>query len=230
MALQTIIFDLDGTFINSLEDLADAGNQTLAEAGFTPLPVDRYRYLLGSVARAMMTRATEAAGQPLAADDPRIDRLLAAFQKRYADGWAIKSRLYPGVGAMIQALSGRFQLAVLSNKPDPFTQLIVAHFFPDQPFDAVSGLHRDEQAKPNPELALALCQQLGSRPDQTVFVGDSSNDMAVAVRAGMLPYGVLWGFRSKEELLAHGAVRLFEQADSLTSHLLHEGRQAGGTP
>lgn len=221
MTIQTVIFDLDGTLVNSLADLAQAGNAALKTHGFESVPTDTYRFLLGSGARAMMSRATAAAGSPIEPEDPRIDALLKTFNTYYNQNWHQQSTLYPGVATMIEQLrKSELKLAVLSNKPDTFTQLVVSHFFADRPFDVVSGLHRDEQAKPNPELALSICQSLGTQPGETVFVGDAATDMGTAVRSGMRPYGVLWGFRDRKELVESGAIRLFDTAEELTDQLL----------
>ena len=221
MAIKTVIFDLDGTLVNSLADLAEAGNAALRDHGFNAVPTDTYRFLLGSGARAMMSRATAAAGSPVEPQDARIDALLATFNTYYDQNWHEQSAVYPGIPELIRRLSASgLKLAVLSNKPDPFTQQVVRWFFPDHPFAAVHGLQNDSQAKPNPELALMISRSLDSQPKDTVFVGDAATDMKTAVRSGMYHYGVLRGIRDRQELLESGAVRLFDSADDLTRQLL----------
>ncbi len=220
MPLKTIIFDLDGTLLNTLEDLADAANSVLEELGQAALPTEDYRYLVGAGARKLISRMLEAAGLP-AADEQQLDELLAKYNAAYALNWHAKTRPYPGIRQMLNELrQNQLQLAVFSNKPDAFTQLVIEHFFPDQPFFLVQGQLEGVPLKPDPAALKLICQKLGRAVDEVALVGDSAYDMQAAVRAGVLPLGVLWGFRQKQELVAAGAASLFSQASDLTAYLL----------
>jgi phosphoglycolate phosphatase len=223
MLIRAIIFDLDGTLLDTLADLAAAGNLALAEAGLTPLPQDAYRLLVGAGARNLMLRAAAAStGLPPEQILPgQVEALLAAFSQTYNRIWADQTKPYPGIQALLdRLLAADCKLAVLSNKPDPFTQMIVARYFPAGCFAAVAGQLAGWPIKPDPALALEICRQLGVDPAATAMVGDSGSDMTTALRAGMLPIGVLWGFRSARELLDGGAQQLATQPDDLADLLI----------
>jgi phosphoglycolate phosphatase len=218
--LQGIIFDLDGTLLDTLEDLAAAGNLALAAHDLPPQPMDRYRLLVGAGARQLILRATRAAGREWTETDSRIDAMVETFKKAYASRWHEQTRLYPGVLHLLNRLAGSgVPLAVLSNKPDEFTQQIVAHFFPKNLFAAVIGLSARYPAKPDPETSWQICRLINSEPARTALVGDSGSDMETAVRGGLVPLGVLWGFRERAELIAGGARQLFAEPADLEAWL-----------
>ena len=211
MKLQTILFDLDGTLLDTLEDLAAAVNQALAEHGLAPLAVDDYRLLAGAGARNLMKRAFLAAtGEPLAeAQQAKADSLLDAFNRAYDHSWADHTRPYDGIPGLLEQLrTAGIQLAVISNKPDVFTRRVISHFFAADVFCAVTGKLDEWPIKPDPALTLEICRQIGADPDTTAMIGDSGSDMITAVNAGLLPIGVLWGFRDEAELLEGGARHL----------------------
>jgi phosphoglycolate phosphatase len=226
LALTTVIFDLDGTLLDTLADLAQAVNQTLAANGLPALPTAGFRQMVGSGARHLVRQAFLAAG----AADPselELDGLMDTYQAAYAACWQDQTRLYPGVLSMLQELrTAGLRLAVLSNKPDPFTRQMVGHYFPAGLFDRVAGQMDGWPLKPDPALALDICRQLDQPPASTALVGDSGSDMRTAVQGGMLPLGVLWGFRSGEEILRGGATQIFRDAESLGRFLV--GQKTGG--
>lgn len=208
MKISTVIFDLDGTLLDTLEDLANAANLALTESGFAPCPVDDYRLLVGAGARNLMLRAmSKSTGQPEDCfTDDQVERLLAAFSQTYASHWADCTRPYAGIPALLDDLrSAGIQLAVVSNKPDQFTDLMIRHFFTENIFSACTGKLDGWPIKPDPALTLEVCRRIGALPATAAMVGDSGTDMATAVNAGLLPVGVLWGFRSAGELLSGGA-------------------------
>ena len=195
-----VLFDLDGTLVDSLGDLADAMNFALAEQGLPPHAEDKYRYFVGEGVENLARRALPE-GQ-----EERLPRLLADFRARYAAHFADRSRAYPGVGELLARLSAeRRPMAVLSNKREDFTQSVVERLLPAQLFRVVRGERPGVPKKPDPAAALEVAALLGARPDACAFVGDTSIDMACAVRAGMVPIGALWGFRTRAELLDAGA-------------------------
>ncbi len=201
MKVKALVFDLDGTLLDTLDDLADAVNAVLGEAGYPQHPVDAYRYFVGSGLETMLQRAA-----PEGTDDGTLAGLALSFRDTYAKHWEAKTRPYPGVEAMLEALAkSGLPFAVLSNKPHDFTQLCVRRFFPSIAFTAVQGSPKGGRAKPDPAMALALARDFAVPPGETLFVGDSSVDMDTATAAGMIPAGALWGFRTESELVAHGA-------------------------
>ena len=205
IAPRALIFDLDGTLLDTLDDLADSGNAALAALSLPQHPRDAYRLFVGlgvgELVRRMLpeTRRDEASLKSAGA------LLIAEYKRR----WNVKTRPYPGVADLLEALRALgLPLCVLSNKPQDYTDLTVREFFPGFPFAHVRGARPDVPNKPHPAGALALAQELALAPGSIAFVGDSSTDMKTARGAGMLPVGVLWGFRDEAELLENGARHL----------------------
>lgn len=226
--LKLIIFDLDGTLLDTLQDLAAATNEALAEFALPPLSADVYKQIVGMGARILMQRAVTRSKATLPSDDPRqpmanpdTGRMVDAFNRSYERRWADQTRPYPGIPEMLDRLtSSGAQLAILSNKPDAFTRKIAERYFPDGLFKTVLGMRPDLPGKPDPATTLALCRMAGVDPSEAALIGDSGSDMTAAVAAGAIPVGVLWGFRSEEELRSHGAKVLARSPAELESELL----------
>lgn len=243
MGLKMLIFDLDGTLLDTLQDLAGASNSVLAEYGLPPLPADEYKNLVGMGVRILMqrisarsaailaatveptvsladvrTEAIQSAVQPGSLPDP--DEMVAAFNRIYKDCWAVETKPYEGIPTLLENLAeAGLILTVLSNKPDEFTQKVMAHYFPDGPFQIIFGMRSDFPGKPDPTLAWEICRLTSALPEETALIGDSGSDMQTAVAAGVLPVGVLWGFRSEEELTADGARLLARTPEDLLHKL-----------
>ncbi|MDR3640494.1 MAG: HAD family hydrolase [Humidesulfovibrio sp.] len=202
---RAIIFDLDGTLLDTLADLADSGNATLAAIGLPGHPQDAYRYFVGLGIEELVRRML-----PESRRDPEtIKTASGIIAEEYQRRWKDKTRPYPGILELLEALRQReLPVCVLSNKPQPYTDLTVAEFFPGWPFTNVRGARPEVPNKPHPAGALALAAELGLAPGSIIFVGDSKTDMKTARGAGMLPVGVLWGFRDEAELVANGARHL----------------------
>jgi phosphoglycolate phosphatase len=210
--MKAFIFDLDGTLIDSLDDLAEAVNRMLDQNGYPRVPLSLFPKYIGDGVRALVTRALPQ--EVLAKED--IDARVADYQRHYEDTWHEQTRPYTGMLETLGDLRARGQkLAVLSNKPDHFTKLCCKHFFPSVPFGPVLGAREGVPRKPDPAAAMEICRELGLSPQDCAFVGDSGIDMATAVNAGMLPVGVRWGFRGETELVEHGAKELVSRPDDL---------------
>jgi phosphoglycolate phosphatase len=219
-----LIFDLDGTLLNTLEDLADSGNAALAALGLPEHPVDAYRLFVGLGVAELVFRMLPEARR----DEATLKRAGALLVGEYKVRWNAKTRPYPGITQMLEALRETgLPLCVLSNKPQDYTDLTVREFFPGFPFARVRGSRPEVPNKPHPAGALALAGELGLAPGQIVFVGDSATDMKTARGAGMLPVGVLWGFRDEAELTANGARHLLKTPGELLP-LLAGAPQAQG--
>lgn len=197
--IRAVLFDLDGTLTNTLEDIADAMNRALRLHGLPEWPVDAYRYLVGDGAKKLAERAVRDR-QELALSVQK------EYQAYYQEHTRVKTKPYDGVPELLRTLQARgVPMAVFSNKPDADTKNVVAHFFPDIAFSVVRGQMEGVPVKPDPTGALAAAEALGVSPAEVLYLGDTSTDMCCARHAGMRPIGVLWGFRTEEELRQNGA-------------------------
>ena len=197
-----VLFDLDGTLLDTLRDIGEACNRVLTERGYPPHPIEAYRYLVGDGARVLWQRALPE-GQR---DDSTIETCLTDYIAEYARGWNVHTQPYDGVAEMLDAIVERdLKLAVLSNKPHPFTLQCVDTFLARWQFRAVRGQSDAFPRKPDPASALEIARQLGTTPQRILYVGDTGTDMLTATAAGMFAVGVLWGFRQRDELESHGA-------------------------
>lgn len=214
---RAVLFDLDGTLLDTLQDIADAANRVLADAGLPTHPFDAYRRFVGRGVRALLERATaDAKGL----DDRWLDRAVQSFAATYRETWNRHTRPYAGIEELIERLrESGVLLAVLSNKPDEFTRLCVDEYFGGDVFQQVRGERVGKARKPDPGAALEIAEALGVAPSDFLFVGDSDVDMRTAVAAGMTPVGALWGFRTAEELRAAGARVLLERPRELLGHV-----------
>jgi phosphoglycolate phosphatase len=209
MAYQAVLFDLDGTLIDSLQDIADATNRTLQKYGFPAHPAESYKQFVGDGVRKLLIRSLP---EPQKQDELLIDQCIETYAQDYGANWNVHTRLYPGISEMLDGLVGRgIRLNVLSNKPDLFTQACAKAFLSSWKFDVIMGAKTEFPHKPDPTAARDIARQLGLRTDQFLYMGDSSTDMQTARNAGMMPVGCLWGFRTHDELLMAGASRLISK-------------------
>lgn len=211
MNFKAIIFDLDGTLLDTLEDLADSFNYALAENGFQVHPTEAYRYFIGDGAR----KAVERALPEIARTNETIENVLVTFKSWYAGHYNIKSKPYPGIVDLLARLN-QFPVkrAVLSNKPHDFTLSCVRNYFPDT-FDWVQGYQEKFPRKPNPASTQFILEQFGLSPGEAVFVGDTATDINTAKNSGLISVGVAWGFRGEQELGQAGADFIIQQPKQL---------------
>ena len=198
-----VIFDLDGTLLDTLEDLADSMNAVLANSRFPQHPADAYRYFVGEGMAMLVRRSLPA---DAATSEEAVAGHLGAMKENYAQRWAVKTRPYPGVPEMLNGMVSRhIPMAVLSNKPEEFTATMVEQLLSRWTFREVRGMRPGMPAKPDPTAALDIATCLEVEPAVCLYVGDTATDMKTAVAAGMLAVGVTWGFRERDELLVSGA-------------------------
>jgi len=208
---QAILFDLDGTLLATLQDLADSMNAVLIELGHRPHPVEAYRYFVGEGRVTMVRRAL-----PDQADERLVIRCVEAVTAEYARRWDRTTRPYDGIPELLTTLSRReIPMAVLSNKPHEFVELCVSRLLGPWSFRVVQGVADGVPHKPDPTGALSVASRMGASPQRVLYVGDTGTDMQTAVAAGMYPAGALWGFRTGEELTENGAEVLLERPAGL---------------
>lgn len=218
MRYKAVLFDLDGTLLDTLDDLADAGNEVLRAMGCAQHPTSAYRYFVGSGLATLVERML-----PEDRRDPEHRAAAqAAFERIYSRNWNRRTAPYPGIAPMLDQLAGRgLPMAILSNKPDAFTRLCVARLLAPWRFDPVFGQRPGVAKKPDPAGALEVASHLSLDPREILYMGDSAVDMHTARAAGMDAVGVLWGFRSEEELKEAGADRLIASPGELLTILFH---------
>ena len=217
---RTVIFDLDGTLLDTLQDLAAAGEHVCAANGWPPHPVEAYRHFVGNGIPKLVERFSP----PWAQDPASLADARAAFGEYYAAHMLDQTAPYPGIPALLARLhAAGVRMAVLSNKDDAFARRVVGHYFDLSLFAAVRGALPGTPPKPDPAGPRALLAALGASPAETLFIGDSDVDVLTAHNAGAPCCGVLWGFRGQAELTAAGADHLAAGPDELARVILEEG-------
>lgn len=202
--LKVVIFDLDGTLLNTLEDLGRAVNYALSLRGFPQHSLDEYRGMVGHGVRNLVTVALP---KELQADNALIDAALADFKAYYTAHIDVHTRPYAGMVEVVQQLHARgVKLAIASNKFQSGTETLIAEFFPGIPFVAVLGNRPGYPLKPDPEIVGEVLRQASASPSQTVMVGDSLTDMKTASNGGIRGIAVSWGYRALEPSPAYALV------------------------
>jgi phosphoglycolate phosphatase len=203
---RAVIFDLDGTLADTLGDIAEAMNRALAAHDLPTLEPDAYRTLVGEGVERLVERA-------LPRDRPDlVGPVLDDLKRYYTEHMLDRTTAYPGIPELLDRLTERqIPMAVVSNKPEPATRWMVERMFDRWNFAAVVGGTDGVPLKPDPTAVLKIAGDLGVKPSTCVYLGDTMTDMQTAVAAGMYPVGALWGFRDRDELLAHGAKTLVEE-------------------
>jgi phosphoglycolate phosphatase len=213
---KAVLFDLDGTLLDTLDDLADSMNRVLARMKFPVHPTNAYKYFVGDGMDELARRVLP----ETARDSSTIQNCIADMKQDYGAHWADNSKPYDGIPEMLDALREQgMRLVVLSNKPDNFTRATVEHFFPENMFELVAGARPEIKKKPDPAGAIIIADKIGLNPQQFLYLGDTATDMKTAVQAGMFPLGALWGFRTAEELQDSGAESLLKTPDEILNYI-----------
>ena len=220
---QTVLFDLDGTLLDTLDDLGDAVNHALSRCGFPLHDRQAYAQMVGHGVRNLVTRALPADCRE---DGGLIDACLADFKSWYSDHIDVKTRPYAGIPQLLADLHREgVRMAVTSNKFQEGTDFLIRRFFPDIPFAAVLGNREGWPLKPDPAIVHTVLEKTGSPKADTVLAGDSPTDMKTALNGGISAIGVTWGYRSREALeeiasTNEASVRLVDTVGQLRSLLL----------
>ncbi len=209
---KAVIFDLDGTLLDTIEDITDSMNASLRSLGHLDFPIDAYKYFVGRGVDELIVSAIEAGG----IDPQEFTAIKAGYLKEYAIRKSMKTKPYPGMINLLQKLiKAGIKVCILSNKPHFQTEAVVETYFSNVDFDIVFGKKPEYPIKPDPSSANAITQLLGIDIAEILYVGDTNTDMETAINAGFDSVGVLWGFRNKQELLNANATYIVSQANQI---------------
>ncbi|MCZ4695562.1 HAD family hydrolase [Ancylomarina euxinus] len=216
MNIKGIVFDLDGTLADSIEDIAESMNQVLEEQNLAIHSIDTYKTFVGNGIRKLVKRSLP--------EELRTDELFTKNLNRmlevYGANCINKTKLYPGVADLLDQLQEKeIKISVFSNKANDLTHKVVKVLLAKWDVSFVIGAGGDVARKPNPQGALMAAEKMKISPNKLMFVGDSGVDMETAKNAGMFGVGVLWGFRGSDELKANGAKAIISEASELLNHL-----------
>ena len=205
--MKLIVFDLDGTLLNSLEDLADSANNVLEQHRFPTHPVDAYRYFVGDGVRKLIERILPMEERT----DARIEQCRQEFVAYYKVHMEDKTSAYKGITELLTELKKRrLKVAVATNKVHIAVKPLMEKYFPGIQFDSMIGQREGVPVKPAPQIMYDILKETGCEPSETLHVGDTATDMQLAHNAGITPVGVLWGYRPLEELQEAGARYIIE--------------------
>lgn len=207
-----IIFDLDGTLLNTIADLAHSTNYALTQNGFPTHPIEAYRFFVGNGINKLFERALPENERTT----ERIAQIRNVFLPYYDEHNMDYTQPYDGIEPLLQKLQGQnYQLAVASNKYQRATEKLVDQFFPGIPFSSVFGQRDGIPVKPDPAIIREILDITRITPAETLYVGDSGVDMQTAANSGVTSIGVTWGFRPREELEKFGAIHIADSANEI---------------
>ncbi len=212
MKFKAVIFDLDGTLLDTLEDLADSMNSVLEIMGFTQHTINDYKVFVGKGLLNLVTQALP----PESRTEENINSSFTRMLKVYGSRWDVKTHPYKGIEELLDELTARkISIAILSNKVNAITQSIVEKYFGRWKFEAVFGERDGVPRKPDPAALFEIAEIMKIRNNEILCLGDSGSDITAAINAGMYPVGALWGFRTAGELLANGAAKVISEPGEL---------------
>lgn len=214
-----VIFDLDGTLLNTIDDLADSANAVLSGLGFATHSIEEYKYFVGNGIPKLIERCLPPDRQDMQ------ETALKLFTERYSLHSRDKTAPYPGIKEVIAELKqSGIPTGVITNKSHPIALDVVKYYFGDA-FDYVRGLDDTIKAKPAPDGALSVASALRVKPERVLYAGDTKTDMLTAQNAGFSPCGVLWGFRLREELEQNGARYIISRPEQLLDIIFGKGAE-----
>lgn len=217
--MKAIVFDLDGTLLDTLEDLADATNWALRRNGLPVRRLDEVRQFVGNGVHRLIERAVP---EGTAAD--LLERTFADFKSYYVVHCQDKTHLYPGIAEMLQTLKAHgYRLAIVSNKLQAGVDELYDRYFRDT-VEVAIGERAGIQRKPAPDMVQAALNALGVEASEAVYVGDSDVDLQTARNSGLPCISVLWGFRDRDFLIAHGATQLVERPEEVIGLLSNSNK------
>jgi phosphoglycolate phosphatase len=195
-----VIFDLDGTLVNSVQDLGVAVNTSLEKMGLPTHDMDKFKHFVGNGIRKLCERSLDSNNQH------RVDELFTLFNEYYGTHYAVHTKVYPNVLELLEYLQQNgVKIAVASNKAEKFTTQIVTDLLPNVKFDSIKGQVETRDKKPSPDIVFDTLKELGVSSEDAIIVGDSNVDIQTAKNSGLKSVGCLWGFRDYLELSQAGA-------------------------
>lgn len=213
--IKTIIFDLDGTLLDTLDDLTDASNETLVHFGYVPKTKEYIRQCVGNGIRLLVQRILPNGLRP-----EKYEEIFQYFKEYYTNHCMIKTKEYNGISEMLKKLrDAGFNLAIVSNKNDEAVKELAKHYFGDHISIACGGKD-GVRTKPAPDTVIAVLNETSTKPDECIYVGDSDVDIQTAKNAGTEIISVDWGFRTKEFLIENGAKTIVESPEELCNYIL----------
>ncbi len=214
---KAVIFDLDGTLLNTIGDIALACNHALNKYKLPTHSENEYKNFVGWGIKTLVTLAMP---PNLTKDENFVKKILKEVSEYYSTHWNIKTKPYKDIPELLMQLNKyQIPIAILSNKPQKFTELTVKHYFPDIKFIAIEG-EKNGILKPNPETLFPILNKISTPTNNIFFVGDSNMDIQTAIAGNLTPIGVAWGFRNKEELKKAGAKHIVNTPNELAKMLL----------
>lgn len=212
MNIQAVVFDLDGTLLNTIDDIAESVNAALASVGLPPYTVEDYKYFVGDGVVVLIERALAPYPNKKHLQGPVLDRYLVELAQRQTG----KTKPYDGIPELLAELTHRgIATAVLSNKPHGATVDVIAHYFPYHRFAAVMGKKPEYKPKPDPASLFHVLEKLGCSRDAVLYVGDTATDMQTAKNGNLTAVGCTWGFRLRDELEGAGSDHIVDRPDEI---------------
>ncbi len=203
--LKGIIFDLDGTLLDTIEDISNAVNTVLIEYGLTPYRIEDYKLFVGDGIEQLVERVL---GKEIKRE--KFNEIFTKIKETYGNNWNIKTKPYPNILEMLDKLNTKnIKMAVISNKPHKFTMLTIEYYFGKKYFSSIYGASDNYPKKPDPFLAYKVLENFNLNQKDVAYLGDSNTDIIFAKNAGLLPFGASWGFRGEKELKENGALYTF---------------------
>lgn len=215
MKIKAIIFDLDGTLIDSIPDITDAANQLMVNHNFPVHDASSYVEWIGNGALKLLKYAV-----PGNTGDAYLSKLLDEYLEIHSGNCTNKTSLYPGIDNILSYLNEQnISISILTNKPHALTQKVFEHYLKKWKFEFVLGQMQGFPKKPDPALAIEIADKLKCKTQEIMFIGDSDTDMKTGIAAEMIPVGVTWGYDTKDSIVEAGAKYIVNNAQELLKFL-----------